>query len=136
MPNLEWPEEAYGNERELFYAALLCSLGPAEWVVVVPTPAPLCSVRRAIETDCKNLLQPMEMPYDGVAWLCPWSSITQALPGLFHARRPELVFLAFDARPKVSDVTAALHSADARPAIRFLLFEDGELVEKREATTR
>lgn len=131
--HLEWPEEAYGDEREVFYAALLQSLGPAEWVVVVPTPAPLGAVRGAIEADCKGVLQPMEMAYDGVAWLCPWPQIAQALPGLFLARRPELAFLAFDASPDITELTAALHSADAMPAKRLLLFEDGELVEKREA---
>ena len=132
-PHLEWPEEAYGDERAVFYAALLGSLGPAEWVVVVPTPAPLGAVRRAIEADCKSVLQPMEMAYDGVAWLCPWSKMLEALPGLFHARRPELVFLAFDVCPDVSEVTAALQSTDARPATRLLFFEDGALIEKREA---
>lgn len=131
--DLEWPEEAYGDERLMFYAALLRSLGPAEWVVVVPTPAPLGAVRRAIEADCNGVLQPVELAYDGVAWLCPWSKIPQALPGLFLARRPELVFLAFDAHPDVTELTAALQSADAKPAARLLLFEDGELVEKREA---
>jgi hypothetical protein len=39
LPHLEWPEEAYGDERAGFYAALLCNLGPAEWIVVVSTPA-------------------------------------------------------------------------------------------------
>lgn len=131
--DLEWPEEAYGDERLVFYAALLRSLGPAEWVVVVPTPAPLGAVRRAIEADCNGVLQPVELAYDGVAWFCPWSQIPQALPGLFLARRPELVFLAFDAHPDVTELTAALQSADAKPAARLLLFEDGELVEKREA---
>ncbi len=133
-PHLDWPEEAYGDERAVFYAALLRRLGPAEWVVVVPTPAPLGAVRSAIEADCKSVLQPMEMAYDGVGWLCPWSKMTEVLPGLFHARRPELVFLAFDRHPDVSEVTAALQSTDAKPARRLLLFEDGELVEKREAT--
>jgi hypothetical protein len=135
IPHLEWPEEAYGEERSVFYTALLNSLGPAEWIVVIPTPAPLGAVRRAIETDCKDVLLPMEMAYEGVAWLCPWSKMIEALPGLFHARRPELLFLAFGARPDVSTVTAALHSTDAKPASRLLLFEDGELVEKREAVT-
>lgn len=132
-PRLEWPEEAYGDERERFYGALLRRLAPADWVAVVPTPAPLGSVRRAIEADCRGALQPMELPYDGVAWLCPWSRIAEALPGLFLARRPELVFLAFGVRPGVGEITAALQSADAAPALRLLLFEDGELVEKREA---
>ena len=130
---LEWPEEAYNNERELFYEALLSMLGPAEWVVVVPTPAPLDAVRIGIEADCKGLLQPLEMDYDGVAWLCPWSEINEVLSGLFHARRPELVFLAFDGRPSINEVTTALQSADAKPASRLLIFEDGELVEKRHA---
>ena len=69
---MERPEEAYGDEREMFYAALLSRLGPAEWVGVVPAPAPLGAVRRAIEADCNNVLQPIEMAYDGVTWLCPW----------------------------------------------------------------
>ncbi|HFE32710.1 MAG TPA: hypothetical protein ENJ17_05310 [Gammaproteobacteria bacterium] len=129
VPRLEWPEEAYGNEREAFYEALLGILGPADWIAVVPTPAPLGAVRAAIEADCKGVLQPLEMPYDGVAWLCPWSKLSQVLPCLFLARRPELAFLAFDKRPDVTEVTAALQSADAQPATRFLLFDDGELVE-------
>ena len=132
---MEWPEEAYGDERAVFYAALLHNLGPAEWVVVVPTPAPLGAVRSAIESDCKGVLQSLEMAYDGVAWLCSWSKMTEALPGLFHARRPELVFLAFDVRPEVSAVTAALQSTDAKPATRLLLFEDGELIKKRTVIT-
>ena len=130
--NLEWPEEVLNNEREVFYAALLQRLGPAKWVVVVPTPAPLGAVRRSIEEDCNNVLQPIEMAYDGVAWLCHWSNLTEALPGLFHARRPELAFLAFDKRPEVGEVISALQSADAGPAIRLLLFDDGKLVEIRD----
>jgi len=132
-PHLEWPEEAYGDERAVFYAALLRSLGPAEWIVIVPTPAPLGAVRDAIEADCKGVLQSMELAYDGIAWLCPSSKMPEALPGLFLARRPEIAFLSFDIRPNVTQVTAAFKSTDAKPAIRILFFEDGELVEKREA---
>ncbi len=132
FPRLEWPEESYGDERAVFYAALLRRLGPAEWMAVVSTPAPLGAVRSAIEADCNNVLQPIEMAYDGVAWLCLWSNIPIVLSGLFHARRPELAFLAFDIRPDVDMVTEALQSVDASPAIRLLLFDDGELVEIRE----
>jgi len=128
---MEWPEEAYGDEREVFFASFLHYLGPAEWVVAVPVPAPLGAVRSAIETDCNNLLQPIEMNYDGVAWLCSWSNIADALPCLFHARRPELIFLAFNARPDADAVTMALQSSNARPATRLFLFEDDELVEVR-----
>jgi hypothetical protein len=116
----------------VFYTALLRCLGQAEWVAVVPTPAPLDAVRSGIESDCKGVLQSLELPYDGVAWLCPWPKVPEVLPGLFHARRPELVFLAFDRCPSIADVVAALQSTDAKPAIRLLIFEDGELVEKRE----
>jgi hypothetical protein len=73
----------------------------------------LSAVHDAIEADCKGLLQPMELPYDGVAWLCPWSQMIEALPGLFLARRPELAFLAFDSHPDIRDVMAASKSADA-----------------------
>jgi hypothetical protein len=131
--NIDWPEEALNNEREVFYAELQQRLGPAEWVVVVPTPAPLGAVRRSIEEDCNNVLKPMEMAYDGVAWLCHRANLTEALPGLFHARRPELAFLAFDKRPEVGEVVSALQSADAGPAKRILLFDDGELVEIRDS---
>ena len=134
-PRLEWPEEAYGDEREVFYAELLRRLGPAEWVAVIPSPAPLGAIRSAIEADCNSVLQSLEMPYDGVAWLSPWSIIAEALSGLFHARRPELVFLAFDRRPDVEAVTAALKSADASPAKRLLLFDEGELVETRRTSS-
>jgi len=130
--HLQWPEEAYGDEREVFYAALLNRLGPAEWVIVVPTPAPLGAIRNAIETDCNKVLQPIEMPYDGVAWCCSRPNLPRALPGLFHARRPELAFLTFNKRPEVDAVTTALRSDDASPATCLLLFDDGELVEIRE----
>ena len=134
-PHMDWPEEAYGNERELSYEKLLLILGPAEWVVIVPTPAPLGAVRSTIESDCKNVLTPMEMAYDGVAWLCSWSKMAEALPELFHARQLELAFLSFDERPSISEITSALQSIYAKPATLLLIFEDGELVEKREFTS-
>lgn len=77
----------------------------------------------------------MELPYDGIAWLCPRPEMHEALPALFLARRPELVFLALEARPNVTEITTALQATDAKPAMRLLLFEDGELIEKREAVT-
>lgn len=132
-PRLDWPDEAYGDEREVFYGALMQLLGPAKWVSVVPTPAPLGAVRRGIEKDCHDILEPLELAYDGVAWLCPWSSMMDVLPGLFHARRPELAFLAFETRPDALAITAALQSVDASPAVRLLWFDDGELVEQRGA---
>ena len=127
---LEWPEAADDDECAVFYSALLNRLGSPAWVVITPTPAPLGAIRRAIEADCHNLLQPIAMAYDGVAWLCPRSAIADALPGLFHARRPELVFLTFDTRPDLAAITTALQSPDAHPAKQRLIFEDGELIKQ------
>lgn len=129
MSRLEWPDSAYGQEREDFYAKLMQALVPGAWIAVVPTPAPLGAVRERIEVDCRGVLEPLPMAHDGVAWLCRRLQLPEALPGLFHARRPELVFLVFDDRPEPDDIGAALASADAQPACGLLVFEDGELVE-------
>lgn len=137
-PALEWPEDdTQGDQRTRFYTELLHRLGPAEWVAVVPTPAPLDAVRRAIEAefDAKNgqdAQRSVALPYDGVAWLFPWARMPRILPALFLARRPELAFLAFDSCPDAPRIMAALQSSDAAPATRLLLFEDGDLVESTE----
>ncbi len=131
IPHIEWPEESYNDEREMFYASLLHYLGPAEWVAVVPVPAPMGSVRSAIETDCNHQLQPIEMNYDGVAWLVPWSNLANVLPCLFHARRPELTFLTFNSLPDAEAIMMSLQTSSCKPATRLFLFEDDELVEVR-----
>lgn len=130
-PNLEWPEQDIDNERERFYADLLSRLGPAQWVAIVPTPAPLGAVRRSIESDCGSALRSLAMPNDGVAWLCPFKELSEVLHELFLARRSELAFLAFQERPQAADITTALRDAKAHPADRLLLFDDGELIEAR-----
>lgn len=126
---LEWPEFEHSNERETFYTSLLSLLGPAKWIAVIPNPAPLGAIRQNIETDCYGLLTPIEMPYDGVAWLLEWDDAMKAFPGIFLARRPELRFLSFLEKPDLSAITQTLQSDDPAPALRRIHFDEGEMVQ-------
>jgi len=125
---LEWPEFEHSNEREAFYTSLLSLLGPAKWIAVIPNPAPLGAIRQNIETDCYGLLTPIEMPYDGVAWLLEWDDAMKAFPGIFHARRPELIFLSFSEKPDLPEILKALQNDEPVPASRRVHFDDGEMI--------
>ncbi|MBC6907518.1 hypothetical protein DWB84_18950 [Saccharophagus sp. K07] len=129
IPRLEWPEFDHSNEREIFYASLLSLLGQAKWIVVIPNPAPLGSIRKNIEADCGGLLFPLEMPHDGVAWLIKWDDAMKVFPGIFHARRPELIFLSFLEKPDLLVLSQALRNDDPTPALRRIHFDEGEMVQ-------
>jgi hypothetical protein len=128
IPHLEWPEFEHSNEREVFYKSLLSLLEPAKWIAVVPNPAPLGAIRKNIEADCGGLLIPIDMPHDGVVWLVQWDSATIVLPGIFHARRPELIFLSFLEKPTLSNILQALQNETPFPALRRIHFDDGEML--------
>lgn len=129
IPNLEWPEMAISDEREVFYESFLRELRHAEWVAVLLNPTPFDQLRKTIEGDCQDLLKPIELGNKGLAWVCPIRNLRKVLPGLFHARRPEMVFLAFEHQPQERDILNALQGVDAAPAQKIFFFEEGELVE-------
>lgn len=128
ITHLEWPEFEHSNEREVFYKSLLSLLEPAKWIAVVPNPAPLGAIRKSIEADCGGLLTPIDMPHDGVAWLVQWDSAISVLPGIFHARRPELIFLSFSEKPDLLEILKALENDEPAPALRRIHFDDGEML--------
>lgn len=128
MTRLEWPEFEHFNERNLFYESLLSLLEPGKWIAVVPSPAPLGAIRQNIEADCGGLLIPIDMLHDGVAWLIKWDSAISVLPGVFHARRPGLIFLSFMEKPDLPEILKALQNDDPAPASRRVHFDDGEMM--------
>lgn len=128
VTHLEWPEFEHSNEREVFYKLLLSLLEPAKWIAVIPNPAPLGAIRKNIEAECGDLLIPIDMPHDGVAWLVQWDSAINILPGIFHARRPGLIFLSFLEKPDLSRIVQALLHNTSSPALRRIHFDEGEMV--------